>query len=140
MLNKVMLIGRLGRDPEVKHFDNENAVANFTVATNEVRRDKDGNKIETTEWHNIVIWRKGLVGVVEQYLKKGQQVYLEGKLRTRSWDDKDGNKRYTTEVVCDEMKFLDRPGESTAANPAPAQAASTAPVENGGQEADDLPF
>lgn len=108
MINKVTLIGRLGKDPEVRRFDNNSSVCNFTVATSESYTDKEGNRIEQTEWHNLAIWRKGLVDVAEKFLKKGHLVYIEGKLRTRNWDDQDGNKRYTTEVVVDNFKMLER--------------------------------
>lgn len=108
MINKVTLVGRLGKDPEVRHFDNNSSVCNFTVATSESYTDKEGQRIEQTEWHNLAIWRKGLVDVAEKYLKKGHLVYVEGKLRTRSWDDQNGNKRYTTEVVVDSFKMLEK--------------------------------
>lgn len=110
MINKVTLIGRLGKDPEVRHFENS-SVCNFSIATGETYTDKEGNRIEQTEWHNIAIWRKGLVDVAEKYLKKGHLVYIEGKLRTRNWDDQNGNKRYTTEVVVDIFKMLERRDE-----------------------------
>lgn len=112
MINKVTLIGRLGKDPEVRHFENNSSVCNFSVATGETYIDKEGKKIEQTEWHNVAIWRKGLVDVAEKYLKKGHLVYLEGKLRTRNWDDQNGNKRYTTEVVVDSFKMLEKRDES----------------------------
>lgn len=108
MINKVTLVGRLGKDPEVRHFDNNSSVCNFTIATSESYTDKEGQRIEQTEWHNLAIWRKGLVDVAEKYLKKGHLVYVEGKLRTRSWDDQSGNKRYTTEVVVDLFKMLEK--------------------------------
>ena len=102
-VNKVILIGNLGKDPEVRHLESGAVVANFPIATSETYKDrKTGEKITQTEWHNIVIWR-GLAEVAEKYLKKGNSVYIEGKLRTRSWDDKEGNKRYTTEIVADNM-------------------------------------
>ena len=98
-VNKVILIGNLGKDPEVRHLESGAVVANFPIATSETYKDrKTGEKITQTEWHNIVIWR-GLAEVAEKYLKKGNSVYIEGKLRTRSWDDKEGNKRYTTVIV-----------------------------------------
>ena len=105
MINRVILVGRLGKDPEVRHLENDTTVANFTIATSESYKDKNGQKVETTEWHNIVLWR-GLAKVAESYLKKGDLVYIEGKIRTRSWDDKDGNKRYTTEIYGDNMTML----------------------------------
>ena len=152
MINKVTLVGRLGKDPEVRHFDNNSSVCNFTIATSESYTDKEGQRVEQTEWHNLAIWRKGLVDVAEKYLKKGHLLYVEGKLRTRSWDDKDGNKRYTTEVVVDSFKMLEK-RESSSNNSGEAQSFSKAPepiskpnntqdsntpkVEN---ESDDLPF
>jgi len=116
-VNKVILIGNLGKDPEVRHLENGAVVANFSIATSESYTDRNtGQKIENTDWHNIVVWR-GLAEVVEKYVKKGHKVYIEGKLRTRSWQDKDGNTRYTTEVVADEMTMLTRP--DTVVNPTP---------------------
>jgi len=105
-VNKVILIGRLGADPEFKTLDGGNKVANISVATSESFKDKDGNKKETTEWHKVSVW--GTQGEnVSKYLTKGSQVYVEGRLQTRSWDDKDGNKKYTTEVVASSVVFLD---------------------------------
>jgi single-strand DNA-binding protein len=98
-LNKVMLIGNLGRDPEVKSFQNGGRVANLNVATSETWKDKaTGERKEKTEWHNVVLSIDGLVSVAERYLRKGSKVYIEGQLRTRKWQDRDGNDRYTTEV------------------------------------------
>ena len=98
-VNKVILIGNLGKDPDVRHLENGATVANFPIATSENYKDrKTGEKISQTEWHNIVVWR-GLADITERYLKKGDKVYIEGKLRTRSWQDQDGNTKYTTEVV-----------------------------------------
>ena len=105
MINRVILVGRLGKDPEVRHLENDVTVANFPIATTESYKDKSGQKVETTEWHNIVLWR-GLARVAESYLKKGDLVYIEGKIRTRSWDDKEGNKRYTTEIYGENMTML----------------------------------
>jgi single-strand DNA-binding protein len=115
-VNKVILIGNLGKDPEVRHLENGAVVANFSLATSEVYTDRStGEKKESTDWHDIVLWR-GLAEVSEKYLKKGYKVYVEGKLKKRSWQDKDGNTRYTTEVVADEMTILSRP-ESSDKNP-----------------------
>lgn len=97
-LNKVQLIGRLGKDPECRVFDSGDMVANFSVATSERWKDKSGQKQERTEWHNISVFGK-LAEVCEKYLKKGSQVYIEGRLQTRKWQDQNGNDRYTTEVV-----------------------------------------
>lgn len=99
-LNKVTLIGNLGKDPEVRSFNNGGKICNFSIATSEKWKDKNtGEKKERTEWHNITVNSDGLVGVCERYLKKGSKVYIEGKLQTRKWQDRDGNDKYTTEVV-----------------------------------------
>ncbi len=104
-VNKVILVGRLGKDPEVRNLDNGATVANFTVATSESYKDSTtGEKKEITEWHNVVLWR-GLAEVAQRYLHKGDMVYIEGKLRTRSWE-KEGVTRYTTEIVADNMTML----------------------------------
>lgn len=112
-VNKVTVLGRLGKDPEVRHFENGSVVAKVVVATSEKYTNKEGQKVETTEWHNIVFWG-GLAGVVEKYVKKGDQIYVEGKLKTRSWDDQDGNKRYATDIQAREMVMLG--GNRNAAN------------------------
>jgi single-strand DNA-binding protein len=106
-VNKVILVGNLGKDPEVRHLEGGAVVANFPLATTETYKDKTGQRNEQTEWHNIVVWR-GLAEVAEKYLKKGATIYIEGKLRTRSWDDKEGHKRYTTEVVGDTFTILSK--------------------------------
>src|SRR6187401_2829922 len=104
-VNKVILIGRLGKEPEVRNLDNGNTVANFTMATSESYKDRTtGEKKEITEWHNVVLWR-GLAEIAQKYVHKGDLIYIEGKLRTRSWE-KDGVTRYTTEVVGDNMTML----------------------------------
>jgi single-strand DNA-binding protein len=108
-LNKVQLIGRLGKNPEVRYTSSGSAVANFSMATNENWTGKDGQKNERTEWHNSVAWGK-LGEIWGEYLTKGKQVYIEGRLTTRSWEDRDGNKRYTTEVKADSMIMLGGPG------------------------------
>lgn len=107
MLNKVMLIGNLGKDPEVRHLENGTAVASFSVATNENYRDKAGEWQTITEWHNVVAWRN-LAERVERDLKKGNRVYVEGKITTRKWQDQNGQDRYTTEVVAQMLRLLDR--------------------------------
>lgn len=113
MINKVILVGNVGRDPEIKHLDNNVAVATFSLATSESYKNKNGEKVTNTEWHNIVLWR-GLADIAEKYIRKGSQIYVEGKIRSRSWDDKDGNKRYTTEILGDTLQLLGRPGGSSA--------------------------
>ncbi|MFT3884950.1 MAG: single-stranded DNA-binding protein [Flavobacteriales bacterium] len=147
-VNKVILIGNLGADPEIRHLQNGVSVANFRIATSETFKDRQtGERREQTEWHNVVAWR-GLAEITEKYLKKGSKVYVEGKLRTRQWQDKDGNQRYTTEIQADDMTVLDRPsGErgadqggyrqaATATSAAPASAPMSAPPS----DLDDLPF
>jgi len=104
-VNKVILIGRLGQDPEVRYTTNGGAVANFNLATNESWTDKSGQKQERTEWHRIVVWGK-MAEICGQYLSKGREAFIEGKLQTREWNDKEGNKRYTTEVVAQNVQFL----------------------------------
>ena len=106
-INKVILIGNLGKDPEVRYLDNGVAVANLSLATSENYKNKDGEKVTQTEWHDIVLWR-GLAEVAEKYLKKGSSVYIEGKLRTNKWVDKDENTRYKTEVLADKLTMLGR--------------------------------
>ncbi len=114
-VNKVILIGHLGKDPEVRHLDGNNVVANFSLATTESYMGKDGNRVDQTEWHNIVVW-KGLAEIADKYLKKGSLIYLEGRIRTRSWDDKEGNKRYTTEIVANNFTMLDKKGDNNGGN------------------------
>lgn len=106
-VNKVILIGNLGRDPELKYLEGNVARANFSLATSDSYKDKNGNRVDQTEWHNIVMWR-GLAESAEKYLKKGTQVYIEGKLQTRQWNDKDGHKRNTTEIVAESYVILQR--------------------------------
>lgn len=111
MINKVILVGRLGKDPEIRSTPNGTSVAKFTVATDEKFTDRNGEKQERTEWHNITAWGK-LGEICGQYLRKGKLVYLEGSIRTDSWDDKEtGQKKYRTEVVANTMKMLDRRGD-----------------------------
>ena len=140
-LNKVQLIGNLGKDPELSYTPSGVAVAKFSVATGERWKDQEGNMQERTDWHNIVAWRK-LAEICGQYLKKGSKVYIEGKLQTRSWDDKNtGVKRYATEVVADDLIMLDSKGAGGGGGgmssggdfPAPPEEASSG-------EKDDLPF
>ena len=137
-VNKVILIGNLGQDPDVRYMPDGNAVANVTVATSESWKDKTtGEPQERTEWHRVVFFRR-LAEIVGEYLKKGSKVYIEGRLQTRKWQDQDGQDRYTTEIVADEMQMLDSKGGSTvSATPASSDAAS-APSNNGFD--DDLPF
>lgn len=104
-VNKVILLGRLGNNPEIRYTPNGQAVANFNIATSESWNDKSGQKQERTEWHRIVVWAK-LAELCGQYLSKGRQVFIEGRLQTRQWDDKEGNKRYTTEIVATTVQFI----------------------------------
>jgi len=127
MINKVIIVGNLGRDPEVRNFEGGSSVASFSVATSESYVDKKTNEKKTnTEWHNVALWG-GLAGVAEKYLKKGSQVYIEGSLRTRKWQDKDGNDRYTTEIVGRTMKMLGAKDGGNS-NYTPPQSAADAPV------------
>jgi len=155
MLNKVMLIGNLGKDPEVRHLENGSAVASFSVATNESYKDKAGEWQNITEWHNVVAWRN-LAERVERDFKKGNRVYVEGKITTRKWQDQSGQDRYTTEVVAQTLRLLERresTGGSFGSFPSPADEPKT--IQSGmnnpdaGKQAeqvqtpqvdDDLPF
>lgn len=145
-INKVILIGNVGKDPEVKHFENDASVANFTLATSETYTNKAGEKITNTEWHNIVCWR-GLAKLAENYIQKGKQLYIEGKLRTRSYDAQDGSKKYITEIYADVIQFLGRK-ESAAPMSQPTATTTTANqpqakpnmMEPTVDEGDDLPF
>ncbi|WP_035334793.1 single-stranded DNA-binding protein [Dokdonia sp. PRO95] len=105
--NKVQLIGRLGQEPEITTFPDGNKIAKFSMATDDSYKDKNGQKVERAYWHNIVV-RGGLVKVVESYVQKGQEIAIEGKLTNRSWEDKDGVKRYMTEIVCNELLMLSK--------------------------------
>jgi len=137
-INKVILLGNLGKDPETRTLESGVKVVTFSLATTEVYKNKAGEKTSSTEWHNIVLWRR-LAEIAETYLKKGTQIYLEGKIRSRSYDDKDGIKRYITEVVGDTFTMLGgRKAEDAAA---PAKVAEPVADENFTvNESDDLPF
>lgn len=153
-VNKVILVGNVGKDPETRYLEGGTAVCSFPLATSETYRNRDGERITNTEWHNVVLWR-GLAEIAEKYVKKGSQLYIEGRIRTRSWDDRDGNKRYTTEVVGDNMQMLGKrqdeagtqedPGPATATQ-TPGQPRENGPVSDfndvgsGPDEPDDLPF
>ena len=131
-VNKVILVGNLGKDPEVKYLDSGVAVANFSLATTESYKNKDGERVNQTEWHNIVLWR-GLAEVAEKWLKKGSSVYIEGKIKTRKWEVKEGSTRYNTEILADNMTMLGgkKDSQKTPINP---------PQETASDKADDLPF
>jgi len=145
-LNKVMLIGRLGRDPEMVYLESGTVKASFPIATNEVYKDRDGNRVEKTDWHNIVMWR-GLAQVAERFLKKGTLVYVEGKLKTRSWQDQNGSKRYITEVEAVDMQMLEsnrsnNNGQSNSDKVSDPmnQKKNPTPVANSSGGKEDLPF
>jgi single-strand DNA-binding protein len=110
MINKVILVGRLGKDPEVRYTPDGMVVTNFTLATDEQRKDKNGEKVKTTEWHRIVTFGK-LAEICGKYLVKGKLVFVEGRIRTQSWEDKEGVKRYTTEIIASDMRMLDSKGQ-----------------------------
>jgi len=139
-VNKVILIGNVGKDPEVKYLEKDVAYARFTLATNESYKNKNGEKVTNTEWHNIVVWR-GLAKVVENYVKKGSKLYIEGKLTYREYEQ-DGQKKYFTEIVCRELNMLDSK-DSNSSQESP-KAAFTPPKEEGPMgefdDVDDLPF
>ena len=124
-INKVILIGNLGKDPEVRYLDSGVAVANLSLATSENYKNKDGEKVTQTEWHDVVLWR-GLAEVAEKYLKKGSSIYVEGKLRTNKWVDKDENTRYKTEILADKLTMLGKSNSQESS------------IENSSE--DDLPF
>ena len=139
-VNKVILIGNLGADPELRHTTNGTVVANFRIATNEVYTDRNGERTQRTEWHRIVAFGR-LAEIIGQYLKKGRQVYVEGRLRTREWEDQSGQKRYTTEIVCTQMVMLGARSDEAIytaeeAQPEPPEGTAAPVVE----EDDDLPF
>jgi len=152
-VNKVIIVGNLGADPEMKYTQNNTPVTNFRVATTDRWRDKgSGEMQERTEWHRIVAWGR-LGEICSQYLRRGKQVYVEGRLQTRSWEDQDGNKRYSTEIVAQTMQMLGRAGEQTTDYEGPRQATGSAggadsgfkappapPPAEPGMDDDDLPF
>ncbi len=155
-LNKVMLIGNVGADPEIRYVDGPSGsakVAQFSLATTERYKTRSGENRENTEWHNIVVWR-GLADVVERFVKKGTQIYIEGRIRTRSWEDQSGVKRYTTEIIADNLQLLgrrsDNPAASQTSTPSqsttqqsqakPEQVQEVAEPDFAIDEDDDLPF
>ena len=143
-VNKVILLGRLGQDPELKYTPNGSAVCNFSVATTESWTDKSGQKQDKTEWHRIVVWGK-LAELCNQYLSKGRQAFIEGKLQTRSWDDKDGNKKYTTEILASTVQFIGgttSPQNQTQSDPQYSQEPSQdyKVADETHFAADDIPF
>jgi single-strand DNA-binding protein len=120
-VNKVILVGNVGKDPETRYLDEGTAISKFPLATSETYKNRAGERVSTTEWHNVVLWR-GLAQVAEKYVKKGTQLYIEGRIKTRSYDDADGNKKYITEIVGDQMQLLGkRPDEAGDQGPQEAQ-------------------
>ncbi len=147
-VNKVILVGNLGKDPELRYTGSGTAVCNFSLATNESYKDSNGEMVERTEWHNLVVWAR-LAEICNEYLKKGSQAYFEGSLQTRSYEDRDGNTKYTTEIKVREMMMLSGRsggGDSFSPSPAAAPAKATAAADSGKQDNytfkpdDDLPF
>jgi single-strand DNA-binding protein len=141
-VNKVILIGNLGRDPEVRYTPSGTAVANFTLATTENWTNKDGEKQSHTEWHRIVAWRR-LGEICGEYLSKGKQVYIEGRIRTNEWEDQEGNKRRTTEIEALNMQMLGSRAQSEPRQSEPRQDESSGPesaTASGGPTEDDIPF
>jgi single-strand DNA-binding protein len=145
-INKVILVGNLGKDPEVRYLEGGTAVAKFPLATSETYKNKEGQKVDSTEWHNIVMWR-GLAEIAEKFLKKGSLVYIEGKIRTRAYDDKEGNKRYATEIIADSMTMLGRRTDETSHTTTNTEfqkqtqeTPSVVPASNEQAGGDDLPF
>jgi single-strand DNA-binding protein len=134
-VNKVILIGNLGRDPELKYLEGNVARVSFSLATSDSYKDKAGNRVDQTEWHNIIMWR-GLAESAEKLLKKGTQVYIEGKLQTRQWNDKDGNKRNITEIVAESFNILQRRDAGT--NPNTNEGGNDTSFDK--QDSGDLPF
>lgn len=140
-VNKVILVGNVGQDPDVRYLDNNTPVCNLRLATTEFYKNKNGERVSSTEWHTVVLWR-GLAEVADKYVKKGSQLYIEGKLRTRSWDDKDNNKRYTTEIVADVLQMLGkRPDDSAqGGDNQPESLQEEKPDHDAEDPVDDLPF
>lgn len=163
-VNKVILVGNVGKDPETRYLDESTAITKFPMATSETYKNRAGERVSTTEWHNIVLWR-GLAQVAEKYVKKGTQIYIEGRIKTRSYDDADGNKKYITEIVGDQMQLLgkrpdDGDGGQSSQNQSYAQdqasdqkqaaekkqasgqdeSAQDDPFDAGDEGPDDLPF
>lgn len=139
-INKVIVVGNLGQDPETRYMPSGSAVTNMTVATNEMWKDKQtGEQKERTEWHRVAMFGK-LAEIAAEYLRKGSQVYIEGKLRTRKWQDKQGNDRYTTEIIADEMQMLGGRGGGGAPASQDSGSSGPAPGPSGDDFDDDIPF
>jgi single-strand DNA-binding protein len=146
-INKVILLGNVGKDPEVKHLERNVSVANFPLATSENYTNKSGEKVTTTEWHNIVCWR-GLATLAENYIRKGSQIYIDGRIKTRSYDAPDGSKRYVTEIYADTIQLLGKKAEGapsengtkSAQTPGVNEPNDHVSYGNDDKEGDDLPF
>jgi single-strand DNA-binding protein len=147
-VNKVILVGNVGKDPEVKHLESNVSVANFPLATSETYTNKNGEKVTTTEWHNIVCWRNQAT-LAENYIRKGSQIYIDGKIRTRSYDAQDGTKRYITEIYAESIQLLGKKGDGSPGdtNRTSEQTHVNEPSNgpssyqnSGDKESDDLPF
>ncbi|MBI3398294.1 MAG: single-stranded DNA-binding protein [Deltaproteobacteria bacterium] len=136
-VNKAILVGRLGKNPEIKYTANGTAIANFTIATSENFKDKEGQKQERTEWHRIVAFGK-LAEICGEYLVKGKQIYIEGRIQTRSWDDKNGNKKYMTEIVANTMQMLGKSDDTAKGGTEPPSDVGNAPEPSVIEE--DVPF
>lgn len=141
MVNKVILIGNVGADPEVRTLESGVKVATLRLATTERGKDKDGNATSHTEWHSVVVWR-ALADVVDRYVRKGTQLYVEGRLRTREWSTREGEKRYSVEVLCDSLQMIGRKESAPAPQPQPTERVAQA-VENlqaATDDPDEIPF
>jgi len=142
MVNKVILVGNLGRDPEMRSTTGGQPVANFSLATSRRYKDRDGNRKDETEWHNIVCFGKS-AEIAAQYLTKGKQIYVEGRIQTRSWDDKDGKKQYRTEIICENFQMLGSRGDGSGAGRSGGSAPSadySGGDAGGGFNDEDIPF
>lgn len=140
-VNKAILVGRIGKDPETRYTPNGDPVTNCSLATSETWKDKSGEKVEKTEWHSIIFYKK-LAEIAGEYLKKGSMIYVEGKLSTRKWQDKDGNDRYTTEIIVGEMKMLSgkSEGQAPAKDSNVTKARQTSQAQTSAHFDDDIPF
>ena len=142
-VNRVILIGNLGKDPDVQYLEGNIGVAKFSLATTETYKDRGGKLVSQTEWHTVVLWR-GLADLAQKYLHKGSLVYIEGRLRTRSWEDKEGNKKFATEVVGDNLIMLDKRGEGhgfvSGAHQDSLEGITNADIPPIGEASEDLPF
>lgn len=144
-VNKVILVGNVGKDPEIRHLENNLVLARFSLATSETYKNRNGEMVTNTEWHNIVAWRQ-LAELAERFIRKGRQLYVEGKITTRQWDDKEGNKRYTTEIVADNIRLLGKREDieqNNDSNVRSSRAVTPEPMSEDvdiPNEPDDLPF